>query len=359
MIRVLQAIAGAEFGGAELFFGALILAMDQYPNPPVAISQQALMRPYETRLNQLAKGGIPVKTLQFGSWFDWRSKHVLRETMNDFRPHIVQSWMNRATKFIPPRHLCQSPFVHVGWLGGYHDMKYYAACDHIVALTGDMRRHAVAAGFAADRVHVIPPFAMLSPTPPVTRAQFQTPEDAPLIVSTARLHVRKAQDVLLRAMVEIPHAYLWLVGEGDLRKPLTKLCEDLGIASRVRFLGWRNDHLSLLQHADLFVLPSRYEPFGIVLLEAWSRQVPVVTTTAQGPKSIVTHDQDGLLVPIDDVGSLVDAMRSVLADTALRQKLIANANQTFAAKYSRESVVRRYYDLYQQLAMLGTYAHAA
>ncbi len=357
-MRVLQVIAGAEHGGAELFFGELILAIKNYQKAPISITQKAVMRPYLSRLEQLERGGVDVTALQFGSWLDWRSRYVMREEVKNFRPHIVQTWMNRATKFTPPPTVRQ-PYVHIGWLGGYHDMKYYQTCDHIVALTGDMKRHALDAGWTSDRVHVIPPFAMLKPNAAVTRAQFDTPDDAKVILSTARLHVRKAQDILLKSMVDVPNAYLWVAGEGDLRKPLTALAEELKIADRVRFLGWRTDHQALLRAADLFVLPSRYEPFGIVILEAWSQGCPVIAASSQGPKSIITHDHDGLLVPVDNVGELADALRNVLSDEALRKKLVQNAHRTYQSTYSQESVVRRYFDLYENVAMMGSYAKAA
>ncbi len=144
-----------------------------------------------------------------------------------------------------------------------------------------------------------------------------------------------------------------------LRKPLTALAEELKIADRVRFLGWRTDHQALLRAADLFVLPSRYEPFGIVILEAWSQGCPVIAASSQGPKSIITHDHDGLLVPVDNVGELADALRNVLSDEALRKKLVQNAHRTYQSTYSQESVVRRYFDLYENVAMMGSYAKAA
>ncbi len=357
-MRVLQIIAGAEHGGAELFFGELILAIKNYQKPPANIIQKAVMRPYQSRLDQLEKGGIDVTSLPFGSWLDWRTRFVMRQEVADFKPHIIQTWMNRATKFAPPSGSKQ-PYVHIGWLGGYHDMKYYQSCDHVVVLTDDMKSHVLRSGWPQDRVHVIPPFAMLKPSQPIKRSQFDTPEGVPLILSTARLHTRKAQDILLRAMTELPNAYLWIAGEGDLRKPLTALAEELKLTDRVRFLGWRTDHEALLKHADLFVLPSRYEPFGIVLLEAWSQGVPVVAANSTGPKSIITHGHDGLLVEIDHVHELAESMRAALNDQVLRKKLIQNAFRTYENKYSQNSVVRSYFDLYQQVAMLGTYAKAA
>jgi glycosyltransferase involved in cell wall biosynthesis len=359
-MRILQVIAGAEHGGAETFFGDFMLAMHNCKNRAQNMVQKAVLRPYENRLDRLEKAGIPLATLPFGSWFDWRTRYGLRQEILDFKPHIVQTWMNRATKFVPPRSAVgRQPYVHVGWLGGYYDMKYYQSCDHIVVLTTDMQAHVLRSGWPKDRLHIVPPFAPDKNAAPINRAEFDTPKDAPLIVTLGRLHVKKAQDILIRAMADVPNAYLWIAGEGELRKPLMALCEDLGVADRVRFLGWRHDREALLRAADLCVFPSRYEPFGVVTLEAWAQKCPLIAAASQGPKSVITHEHDGLVVPVDDVAALVDSIRTILNDPGLREKLIDNGRRTYDTKYSEKSVIDQYLSLYQNLALMGTYARYA
>ena len=77
--------------------------------------------------------------------------------------------------------------------------------------------------------------------PPLRRADFDTPDDVPLILALGRLHPVKGFDVLLRALVDVPNAYLWLAGEGPLKDGLQRQMRELGLESRVRFLGWRTD----------------------------------------------------------------------------------------------------------------------
>ena len=358
-MRVLQVIAGAEHGGAETFFGDFVLAMHNYSNPPIAMTQKAVLRAYEGRLSRLQKAGVSVTTLPFGSWLDWRTRHELKKEIIDYKPHIVQTWMNRATKFIPPRNAGTQPYVHIGWLGGYYDMKYYQSCDHIVVLTEDMRQHVLNSGWPEERLHIVPPFAPDVKAKPINRAEFDTPNDVPLILTLGRLHIKKAQDILIRAMVDLPDAYLWIAGEGELRQKLTKLCDDLGVAKRVRFLGWRGDREALLKTADVCVFPSRYEPFGVVTLEAWAQQCPLIAAASRGPKSVITDGKDGIVAPIDDVGTLTAAIKRLLDDPELRQKLIANGRKTYDQKYSEQAVIRQYIDLYQQIALMGSYNVAA
>jgi glycosyltransferase involved in cell wall biosynthesis len=358
-MRVLQVIAGAEHGGAETFFGDFALAMHARAGELPAIQQKAVLRPYAERLQRLVEAGISINALSFGSWLDFRTKHELQQIIQDFRPQIVQTWMNRATKFMPPRSATKQPYVHIGWLGGYYDLKYYQACDHVVVLTQDMYEHALRSNWPKERLHIVPPFAPDRPAAAINRAEFDTPDDAPLLLTLGRLHVKKAHDILIRAMADVPNAYLWIAGEGELRKQLTKLVEQLGLAERVKFLGWRQDREALLQTADLCVFPSRYEPFGVVTLEAWAQGCPLIVAASQGPKSVVTNGHDGLVVPVDDVAALVDAIRNVLSDTQLARRLVVNGRNTYDRQYSQEAVVKTYVELYQRLASMGSFSQAA
>lgn len=347
-MRIIQAIAGAQHGGAELFFPELIRELQA--RAPYPVEQKIIMRAYEDRVGELRQAGFDVTEMPFGGALDLMGRLRMRREIDSFGPDIVQSWMNRATAFVPkPR----GKFIHIGWLADVdeerHNIKYYESCDHLIALTEDMKQKAVNAGWDPSRVHLIPLFSLLRPSAPVTRAELNTPFNAKVILTTARLHPRKAHDVLFKAFAKVPDAYLWLSGEGELREELTKMAGELGIMDRVRFLGWRTDHLSLLQEADLFVLPSRFEPFGIVILEAWSQGCPVIAAAASGPRSIITSGKDGLLVPIDNPDVLRETMITALNNKGLCANLVANAHKTYESLYARESVVKNYLDLYASL----------
>ena len=76
----------------------------------------------------------------------------------------------------------------------------------------------------------------------------------------------------------------------------------------MRFLGWRTDRGALLRAADICVLPSRWEPFGTVMLEAWAAGTPLVAAASQGPAALIEDGGNGLLVPVDDVAALAAAV---------------------------------------------------
>ena len=177
--------------------------------------------------------------------------------------------MSRAASACP-----KGDFVHVGRLGGYYDLKYYRSCDHLVANTRDIADYITRAGWPAERVHYLPNFAPHERAAPVARASLGTPETAPLALALGRLHRSKGFDVLLGALKSSPCFHLWLAGEGEERAALEARVAELRIGGRVKFLGWREDVPALLAACDMLVCPSRHEPLGNVVLEAWAARCP-------------------------------------------------------------------------------------
>ena len=170
------------------------------------------------------------------------------------------------------------------------------------------------------------------------------------MLALGRLHPNQGFDTLLAALVEVPAAYLWLAGEGELRDTLARQARLLGLESRLRFLGWRDDTAALLAAADLLVCPSRREPLGNVVIEAWAAGVPVVATASEGPLALLADDETGLLVPIDDAHALAVAIRAVLEDRALAARLAAAGRAAYEAGYSETRVVALYRDFLEQVA---------
>lgn len=332
-------MAGAATGGAETFFADLVPALAR-----AGLDQWAVVRPHDGLVQILRETGLNPLTLPFGGRLDWSTRPALARAIRDWKPDIVQTWMNRAT-----RHCPRGAFVHVGWLGGYYDPKYFRACDHTVAVTPDIVRFLrEEGGWPAERSHYLPTFAPHADVAPVARESLDTPPDASLVVALGRLHEKKAFDVLLQAMAAIPGAWLWLAGDGPLRATLERQSRELGLEDRVRFLGWRNDREALLSAADVVAMPSRYEPFGTVMTEAWAARKPLVVAAAAGPLGLVRDGVDGLVVPIDNPSALADALRSVLEDPDLANSLANAGHDAWRESFTEEAVVNRYLDFYRQ-----------
>lgn len=338
-LRVMQVMAGGKTGGAETLFVNLVLALHR-----VGLDQLAVIRTNLGRSFALRQGGVAPIELPFGRWLDFTTVPVLRRQIRIYQPDVVLTWMNRASALCP-----KGDFLRVARLGGYYKIKNYRRCDHLICITPDLVEHVVAAGWPRARAHYIPNFARLESAAPVPRSGLDTPDDAPLLLALGRLHEAKGLDVLLRALAIESRPYLWIAGDGPLRGALERLAEELGVANRVRFLGWREDRGALLAAADVCVFPSRYEPFGTVTLEAWAGRRPLVAAAAAGPRGVVRDGDDGLLVPVDDPDALAAALGRVLDDADLRARLVAAGRRRYDAEFSEAASVRRYLRLFQDL----------
>src|SRR4029077_3934379 len=149
----------------------------------------------------------------------------------------------------------------------------------------------------------------------------------------------KGIPVLLEALARLREAHpdveLALAGDGPDRAQLEAEAHRLGIADRVRFLGYQSsDHVrSLLQETDVFVLPSFAEGVPVVLMEAMASGVPLVSTRVAGVSELVEDGVAGFVVPPGDVGALADAIDALLADPSLRQRFGAARRRTVAREF--------------------------
>lgn len=339
-VRVLQAMAGAVHGGAEAFFTRLAQALER-----AGLQQRVVIRADAARAEDLRRGGVEPVELPFGGWLDFSTRVGLAREIAAFRADVVLTWMSRASRLCPVGN-----FVHAGRLGGYYDLKYYRNCRHLVGNTRDIVRYVVDQGWPAERAHYLPNFVEDLDLPPVSRADFATPAEAPLFLALGRLHGNKAFDVLLRALAQVDGAWLWIAGEGPLAKELDVLAKSLGVSDRVRFLGWRDDVAALLAAADVLVCPSRHEPLGNVIIEGWARRRPVVAAASQGPSALVATEETGLLVPVDDADALAGAMRRLAVSPELGAQLAAAGRDAFEADFTEASVVARYLEFFDRIA---------
>ena len=170
------------------------------------------------------------------------------------------------------------------------------------------------------------------------------------MLALGRLHPNKGFDVLIAALQQVPDAYLWIAGDGPLLGALERQAARLGVISRLRFLGWRDDVAALFAAADLFVCPSRHEPLGNVVIEAWAQGNPVVATAAQGPRQLIVDGENGLLCPIDDPAALAACLGRALAEPGMAGHLAAAGQASYRQYFTEASVVAQYLDFFQRVA---------
>ena len=216
-----------------------------------------------------------------------------------------------------------------------------------VALSEDLVTELVAFGCPPERIHRIPSGVALPErvSPPS--------QSAPEVVFAGRLDAQKGLDVLLeawrRVVDEVPGARLTLLGDGPQRSDLEETAQRLGITRSVTFAGVVDDVPARLHLARAFVLPSTAEGMSSALLEAMAAGRPVVATRVSGSTELVRHGREGLLAEPGDAAGLAAALRRLLADTDLADRLGRNARERVRRRYSDRRLAEAHLALYHRL----------
>ncbi len=180
-------------------------------------------------------------------------------------------------------------------------------------------------------------------------------DDKKYLLCIAAHNQKKGIDILINAFSQLKarnsSIQLLLVGDGPLRHEHEELVKALGLQDWIVFLGerGRKDVIQLLHGCELFVLPSRSEPFGIVITEAMACRKPVVATRVGGIPEIIENGNSGILVEPDNPVSLCEAINSVLEDEDLRTRLAANGYTRLCTNFLWEHAGARYETLFARL----------
>lgn len=166
-----------------------------------------------------------------------------------------------------------------------------------------------------------------------------------VVLNVGRFHELKNQSLLLRAFAIVntnfPDSRLILLGEGSEKDTLVHLCDHLGLSGVVKFVPFQQNPFPFFKRASVFVLTSKWEGFGNVIVEAMACETPVISTNCPGgPKSILNHGEFGVLVGLDNVSELASKIISELRVPS-SPEFLANSKQR-AMRYTVESVACEY-----------------
>ena len=184
------------------------------------------------------------------------------------------------------------------------------------------------------------------------RAELGVGPATPLVGMIGNIRLTKGHEYFIRAadrvLRQFPTATFVICGDGHavLEPPLRELVAALGVAERVRFLGFRPDVAALLPQLDVFVLPSTSEGFPLVVLEAMAAGRPVVATRCGGVEEMIADGEDGITVPIGDAGQLAAGICCLLADPRRAALLGDNARRRMRRQFSTKGMVAGYEQLY-------------
>jgi glycosyltransferase involved in cell wall biosynthesis len=235
-----------------------------------------------------------------------------------------------------------------------------AMCHRVIAVSHHTAEHLVQVeGVAASKVEVIvngldfERVRVSSPDAPERVRREWAPLGGKLVVTAARLHPEKGYDYLFDAFArihgQVPGGVRLLVlGEGPFAGRLRESVRQHGLESDVRFLGFRTDVHDFIAAADVLVLASVAEAFGLVLAEALYLGTPVVATRVGGIPEIVRDEVDGILVPPAEPAALARALLRLLLEPALRERLAGAGRRRIEEEFSFPQLAKRYEALYEE-----------
>jgi glycosyltransferase involved in cell wall biosynthesis len=254
--------------------------------------------------------------------------------------------------------------LRVPWHQRLADRVLSGRTDAAIAVSDSVRRFMIRhRSIAADRIVVIGNSVDLDrfrfrdlEARRRTRQALGVPQGTRLVGTVTRLRVEKGTEHLVRAAPAVlarwPDALFVIAGDGPLANELKRLGRELGVAERVRFLGFRSDVPALLAALDVLVIPSLTEGFPLSLVEAMAAGVPVVATRVGGVPEVATDGHNVLLVPPADPEALARRTLEILERPELADRL-ARAGRETAARFGTDAAVARVEALYRSLVEPG------
>jgi len=229
--------------------------------------------------------------------------------------------------------------------------------DRIITVSPRLRQTLLAMGIGRpEQVEVIPlgldldRFLRMPGGQADLRPSLRIPAGTPVLGIVGRLVPIKDHPTLLQALTLFPDGgqapHLVVVGDGERREELQRLTRRLGLASRVHFLGWRDDLEAILSGLDVVICCSRNEGTPVALIEAMAAGVPVLSTEVGGVGDLVTHGETGWLVPPGDPSALARGIERLLGDPTLRRRLAGAARPVALERHHVRGLIHRMETLY-------------
>ena len=296
---------------------------------------------------------------------DFAAGRELRRLIRHLRPRMLHLHSSKAGGIgrLAALGIAHLPVVYSPHASAAHLGRVYAdlerllgrlRTDRVVAVSRSERRELARLGYVSPQKLVDVECGIEAEQ--VRRAAAEslplTLSGGPLVVAVGRLSEQKNPLLLVRAAASVarrvPEAHFVWVGDGELRGEVEQAIATVGLQDRWTITGWLANPYSILARAAVFVLPSRYESFGYVTLEAMVLGRPVIASDVAGSRDLVVDGETGRLVPEGDTEALADAMTEVLRSPSEAIRLGA-AGSDRSAIFSRDRMARSMLDVYQQV----------
>jgi len=302
--------------------------------------------------------------------FDWR---VVRDCIRICRDRKVSVWhahdykSNALGLLVRRFHRMHLVTTAHGWVRFTAKTPLYYRIDRfcmkryeeVICVSQDLHDRCVESGVQVDRLHlidnaiVLDDYTTVSPTL-IDKGRFGFDSQRFLVGAVGRLSEEKGFHHLINATAKLIHTGhqigLVIAGEGHLRNQLQQQICDLELQDHIQLCGFLSDPRELYRAIDLFVLSSLREGLPNVVLEAMASQRAVVATNCNGIPNLVQHQQNGLIVPIDNEDALHDALLRCVLSEDLRTHLASAGRQTIERRFGFDRRMKKIVDVYRGLS---------
>ncbi len=291
-----------------------------------------------------------VSSFKLPNLFPWCiiSKLYLKLLILFYKPDLIIVHGGRAVNFAYGTGVKNIPIIGVTHS---YNIRHILKCNYIIALDPLLQKHLVSHGYPKQRIFIVPNMINLSPK---KLANVEDKKNIYIIGALGRFVPEKGFNYLIEAISILKDrkykAKLVIAGAGPLEFQLKKLVLALNIEKNVEFVGWIKDKEKFFQGLDIFCIPSVFETFGIVALEAMSNQVAIVATRTAGASQIFEPDIDALITKTASSQELADKIAYLIDNPAKKQEIEHNAYNKIIAKYDIKIVANQLFEILETMA---------
>lgn len=312
--------------------------------------------------------GVPTALLR-NQVFAWQSGNWLRQHRRNLDAIAVNGAITYGASDINIVHFVHSSWlrspVHTGrqhrdvyglyqWMytagNSYWEKQAFRQSKVIVAISGTVQQQLLEIGISPERIQTITNGVDLQEFCPgsADRSKLGLPKDVTIALFVGDIRTnRKNLDTVLHALIQVPKLHLAVIGKIE-DSPYPQLAAKLELSKRVHFLGYRLDVSEIMKAVDLFVFPTRYEPFGQVIVEAMATGLPVITTSSAGAAELVKPTCGIVLPDPEDIQTLVKAMIGLIRDRQLWQQM-GQAARSIVEQHSWTQISQKYVNLFEDI----------
>lgn len=300
--------------------------------------------------------------------WDFLSILYLKNIIKATKPNVIIAHGGRATKFC---YYAKKHFIPMVGIIHSGKLKWVEKAEYIIALTESMRNKAQNAGIPTERLVVLPNVIDASLLPKrhceASKMPRQSPSvqweiasstpfprnDVPIVGAMARFVPKKAIDTFIKSLAILREKQISfkaiIGGTGGEEQNLKALVTKLLLEKEVKFIGWVKNKAEFFSSLDIFCMPSVEEPFGVVILEAMLYQKPIIAADSEGPKEIITHMENGLLVRKGSAEEMANVIEKLIKNPDLAKSLTKKAFLTVRERYDINVVGQKLIEFLKQI----------